>query len=231
MSIIESQVPEASEEQLGQALELAIEETKKNGLTGVHEAGLDQSTAERYQQAIDAGRFDVRLYGMVGGRGAAFDYFCENGLIFDYGGKLTIRAVKFYIDGALGSRGAALLSDYSDDEGNQGLLMLSPDSFTADVRRALECGFQVNTHAIGDRGNRVVLDAYEQAMQATGRTSGRHRVEHAQIVALGDIPRFAELGVIASMQPTHATSDMYWAEDRLGPERIQGAYAWRKFSR
>ena len=229
MSIIESQVPATSEEQLSQALELAIEETKKYGLTGVHEAGLNQRTAERYQQAIDEDRFDVRLYGMVGGRGAAFDHFCENGLIFDYGGKLTVRAVKFYIDGALGSRGAALLSDYSDDEGNQGLLMLSPDSFMADVRRALECGYQVNTHAIGDRGNRVVLDAYEQAMQATGRTSGRHRVEHAQIVALDDIPRFAELGVIASMQPTHATSDMYWAEDRLGPERIQGAYAWRKF--
>ena len=229
MAIIESQLPEASEEQLGRALELAIEETKKNGLTGVHEAGLDQATAERYQQAIDADRFDVRLYGMVGGRGDAFDYFCENGLIFDYGGKLTVRAVKFYIDGALGSRGAALLSDYSDDEGNQGLLMLPPDSFTTDVRRALECGYQVNTHAIGDRGNRVVLDAYEQAMQATGRTSGRHRIEHAQIVALEDIPRFAELGVIVSMQPTHATSDMYWAESRLGPERIQGAYAWRSF--
>ena len=229
MSIIESEVPETSEEQLGQALELAIEETKKYGLTGVHEAGIDRSTAERYQKAIDEDRFDVRLYGMVGGRGAAFDYFCESGPILDYGGKLTVRAVKFYIDGALGSRGAALLSDYSDDEGNQGLLMLPPDSFTTDVRRALKCGFQVNTHAIGDRGNRVVLDAYEEAMQQTGRTSGRHRVEHAQIVALEDIPRFAELGVIASMQPTHATSDMYWAEDRLGPERIKGAYAWRRF--
>ena len=229
MSIIESRVPETSEEQLGQALGLAIEETKKHGLTGVHEAGLDRQTAERYQAAIDEGQFDVRLYGMIGGRGDAFDSFCEHGPILDYGGKLTVRAVKFYIDGALGSRGAALLADYSDDPGNQGLLMMPPDSFTADVRRALECGFQVNTHAIGDRGNRVALDAYEKAMQQTGRTSGRHRIEHAQVVALEDIPRFAELDVIASMQPTHATSDMYWAEDRLGPERIKGAYAWRRF--
>ena len=229
MSLIGSEVPETSEEQLSQALELAIEETKKHGLTGVHEAGLDRATAERYQAAIDAGRFDVRLYGMVGGRGAAFDHFCESGFVYDYGGKLTVRAVKFYIDGALGSRGAALLDDYSDDAGNRGLLMMPPDRFTTDVRRAFECGFQVNTHAIGDRGNRVALDAYEEAMQETGRTSGRHRIEHAQVVALEDIPRFAELGVIASMQPTHATSDMYWAEDRLGPERIQGAYAWRNF--
>ena len=229
MSIIGSEVPETSEEQLEGALGLAIEETKKHGLTGVHEAGLDRQTAERYQKAIDAGRFDVRLYGMVGGRGAAFDHFCEEGLVYDYGGKLTVRAVKFYIDGALGSRGAALLADYSDDAGNQGLLMMPPDSFTTDVRRAFECGYQVNTHAIGDRGNRVALDAYEAAVQETGRTSGRHRIEHAQVVALEDIPRFAELDVIASMQPTHATSDMYWAEDRLGSERTEGAYAWRKF--
>lgn len=229
MDLIERQVPPAPEEQLSEALQLALGETKRYGLTGVHEAGLDRRTSERYQQAIDRGAFDVRLYGMIGGRGEAFDHFCENGPILDYGGKLTVRAVKFYIDGALGSRGAALLNDYSDDAGNAGLLMQPPDSFALDVRRALECGFQVNTHAIGDRGNRVALDAYETAMQQTGRTSGRHRIEHAQVVALEDIPRFAELDVIASMQPTHATSDMYWAEDRLGPERTRGAYAWRRF--
>jgi len=133
------------------------------------------------------------------------------------------------MDGALGSRGAALLADYSDDPGNVGLLRESPETFTPKVVRAFQCGFQVNTHAIGDRGNRVVLDAYEHALRTLGRTVGRHRIEHAQIVALEDIPRFAELGVIASMQPTHATSDMYWAEDRVGPERIRGGYAWRSF--
>ncbi len=229
MDIVGAVVPPQSPAALAQALQLAIGEAKRYGLTGIHDAGVGLEEVAGYRQAIDAGQFDLRVYALIGGRGETFDHFCENGPLLDYGGKLTVRAVKFYIDGALGSRGAALLEDYSDDPGNQGLLMRTPDTFTDDVRRALECGFQVNTHAIGDRGNRVTLDAYEAAMQQAGRTLGRHRIEHAQIVALNDIPRFAALGVIASMQPTHATSDMYWAEDRVGPDRAQGAYAWRKF--
>ncbi len=106
---------------------------------------------------------------------------------------------------------------------------MSPERLAETTARAMECGLQVNSHAIGDRGNREVLDAYEKAIEATGGGPGRHRVEHAQVVALDDIPRFAELGLIASMQPTHATSDMPWAEDRLGEDRIKGAYAWRRF--
>jgi hypothetical protein len=229
MPFIGRQVPPPTAEQYAQALQLAIGETKRLGITGVHDAGIDLQTVELYKQAIDAGQFDLRLYGMIGGRGATFDHFCENGPIYDYGDKLTVRSVKYYMDGALGSRGAALLAPYSDDPGNVGLLRQEPAAFTADVERALVCGFQINTHAIGDRGNRVVLDGYEQAMQATGHTLGRHRIEHAQVVALEDIPRFADLGIIASMQPTHATSDMYWAEDRVGEERARGAYAWRKY--
>ncbi|HLT46156.1 MAG TPA: amidohydrolase family protein, partial [Rubricoccaceae bacterium] len=135
---------------------------------------------------------------------------------------------KFYMDGALGSRGAALLAEYSDDPGNAGLLQRTPEAFQALVERAMRCGLQVNTHAIGDRGNRVVLDAYEAAVAATGGGPGRHRVEHVQVVALDDLVRFAGLGVIASVQPTHATSDMPWAEDRVGPARVRGAYAWRR---
>lgn len=227
MSIIGSQVPDPSDEELDRALELALDETAKYGLTGVHEAGIDRETVERYQRFIDGGRFPIRNYAMIGGRGDTFDYFCDEGPIYNYADRLAVRSVKFYIDGALGSRGAALLEDYSDDEGNRGLLQQQPETFRQNVHDAMECGFQVNTHAIGDRGNRIVLDTYEEAMAATGRTIGRHRVEHAQILAPSDIPRFAELGVIASVQPTHATSDMYWAEERLGPERIEGAYPWR----
>ena len=227
MPLVGQQQPAPAAEARRQALQLVLEETATYGLTGVHDAGIDTATVALYKEAVDAGTFDLRLYGMIGGRGETFDQFCADGPLLDYGGKLTVRAVKFYMDGALGSRGAALLADYADDPGNNGLLNREPAAFEEDVQRALECGFQVNTHAIGDRANRVVLDAYEAAMQQTGRTAGRHRVEHAQILAPDDLPRFAELSVIASMQPTHATSDMPWAEDRLGPERIQGAYAWQ----
>lgn len=230
MGIVEQKVPEPSDAELDRALDLALQETAKYGLTGVHDAGASRSTIQRYQRFIDNDRFGLRVYAMIGGRGETFDYYCDAGPIHNYQDRLAVRSVKFYIDGALGSRGAALLEEYSDDPGNRGLLQQQPDRFRESVHTAMACGFQVNTHAIGDRGNRIVLDTYEAAMSSLGATLGRHRVEHAQIVAPSDIPRFAELDVIASVQPTHATSDMYWAEDRLGPERIEGAYAWRSLT-
>ena len=141
--------------------------------------------------------------------------------------RLDIRAVKIYADGALGSRGAALLEPYSDDDENRGLLFVNGDELFAFVDKANRMGFQVGIHAIGDRGNRLALDTFARAQD--GKPSPlRNRIEHAQIIALDDIPRFASLGVIASMQPTHATSDMNMAEDRIGPERIKGGYAWRR---
>jgi hypothetical protein len=227
MGIVENEVPPPSDAEQDTALARALDRTARLGLTGVHDAGADLETIRRYQRFIDEGRFPLRLYAMIGGRGDTFDHFCEEGPMPDYKGRLAVRSVKYYIDGALGSRGAALLSAYSDDPGNRGLLQQQPATFQQNVYRALECGFQVNTHAIGDRGNRIVLDAYKQALDSLGRTRGRHRIEHAQIVAPSDLDRFAELDVIASMQPTHATSDMPWAEDRLGPDRIEGAYAWQ----
>jgi predicted amidohydrolase YtcJ len=137
-----------------------------------------------------------------------------------------MRAVKLYADGALGSRGAALDADYSDDEGNRGLLVTEPPALQKAIDTAKRCGVQVAVHAIGDRGNREVLDAFAKAKPGAER---RWRIEHAQVVRLADIPRFRELGIIASMQPTHATSDMPWAEQRVGAERVLGAYAWRRF--
>ncbi|MDQ7039945.1 MAG: amidohydrolase [Rhodothermus sp.] len=229
MDLIASYIPPPTEAELEEALRRAVAEANRFGLTGVHDAGVGLATIRRYQQAVDDGTLTLRLYVMMDGFGEAFDHFCAQGPLLDYGGRLTVRSVKFYIDGALGSRGAALSSDYSDDPGNRGLLRYESGPFAEMVMRAMACGFQVNTHAIGDRGVRVVLDAYEKALRTLGRTSGRHRVEHAQVVAPEDFARFAELDVIASMQPTHATSDMYWAEDRLGPERVRGAYAWRTF--
>jgi len=138
-----------------------------------------------------------------------------------------MRCLKLRADGALGSRGAALLRPYQDDPGNEGLLVDPPDSLLAWTREALRAGFQVGTHAIGDRGNRVTFDAYQQALSEVPTNDARLRIEHCQVVDLADLPRFASMGVIASMQPTHATSDMPWAEARVGNDRLAGAYAWR----
>lgn len=225
--LIDDLVPEPSEAQMEFVLQEAIDEALRSGLTGVHDAGLDKREINRYKRAVDADEFDLRVYAMVGDMDSTFQHFCAEEQLDSYREKLTVRSVKFYMDGALGSRGAALLADYHDDLENQGLLQQDPDSFLVHIQEAMSCGFQVNTHAIGDRGNRVVLDAYETAVAAVPGHVGRHRIEHAQVVAQEDIPRFAAQGVIASVQPTHATSDMYWAEERVGEDRIQGAYAWR----
>jgi predicted amidohydrolase YtcJ len=139
-----------------------------------------------------------------------------------------MRTVKLYADGALGSRGAALLADYSDDHGNRGLMLSSPADLLRIANKAKDCGVQVATHAIGDRGNHEVLQAYAQALGAETTGDHRWRIEHAQVLAPADLSRLAQMRVIASMQPTHATSDMPWAEARLGPQRIVGAYAWRQ---
>jgi len=215
--------PGVTEEDLDRALELALQEAAEMGLTGIHDAGVGSATIDRYKRFIDEDRFTVRMYAMVGGPGETFDTYCGNPLL-NYGDRLTVRSVKLYLDGALGSRGAALLTDYSDHPGSQGLIRTSLEDFNAMVQKALECGYQVNTHAIGDRANKVLLDGYELA----GVTpEGRHRDEHTQIIDLEEIPRFKAMGIIASMQPTHATSDLNMAEDRLGAHRIKGAYAWR----
>jgi predicted amidohydrolase YtcJ len=138
-----------------------------------------------------------------------------------------MRSVKLYADGALGSRGAALLEDYADDPGNRGLLIVGPEAMARAIERVGACRLQAAVHAIGDRANRVVLDGLEAMQRAHPDNPGRHRVEHAQVLSAADVGRFADLGIVASMQPTHATSDMYWAGERLGAERVRYAYAWR----
>ena len=169
----------------------------------------------------------IRVYATVGPR--SLDEAIAKGP--RQSGRLTVRALKIVADGALGSRGAALLADYSDAPGNHGLDVTPPEETERLAEKALRGGFQVWVHAIGDRANRVTLDAYERALAAVRPVDPRPRIEHAQILALTDLDRFAKLGVIASVQPTHATSDMPWAGTRVGPERLQGAYAWRSLLR
>ena len=227
MELVQKIVPETSPELLQASLDLALQQMVSLGLTGVHDMGIPRSVLEMYQQRIRAGQFPTRVYAFTDGAGETLDWLCGNGAIDDESGRLYMRAVKLYIDGAMGSRGAALLADYSDDAGNSGLLFMPAKDLEASIDKALACGFQVGVHAIGDRGNRVTLDALESAMQRHPDNPGRHRVEHAQTLTAADIPRFSQLDIIAAMQPTHATSDMYWVEDRLGPERVLYAYAWR----
>ena len=227
MGLVEKAVPDISPDLLRASLDLALQQLISLGLTGVHDMGVDRSVIELYQQQIKAGKFPARVYAFTDGAGDTLDWLCKNGAIKDESGRLNMRAVKLYIDGAMGSRGAALLADYSDDAGNGGLLFMPVEDLETKVDKAMACGFQVGIHAIGDRGNRVTLDALESSMQRFPDNPGRHRVEHAQTLTDTDLPRFSELAIIAAMQPTHATSDMYWVEERLGPERVIYAYAWR----
>ena len=228
-------IPPESDQNRRAAMLDAIQECLRYGLTSVHDAGISGTDIALFKSMVDDGAFGLRVYAMIraGDAGALEEHFAAGPLIGYGEDRLTVRSVKAMVDGALGSRGAALLKPYADDPENTGLLITQQADLEALTKRALEAGFQVASHAIGDRGNRVVLDAYERALRAVPREkydySARLRVEHAQVVALKDIPRFAALGVIPSMQATHATSDMYWAEERVGAERAKGAYAWRRF--
>lgn len=228
-NLIQNQVPDASEAELRDALAKAMIKTASVGLTGMHDAGTSLQVWELLQSIKAKGQLRIRIYAMANGANEMLDYLCENGPQLDSAAMLTGRSIKLYSDGALGSRGAALLEDYSDDPGNKGLLIESKEALSNHTDRAAGCGLQVNIHAIGDRGNRITLDVLETATEVTDNP-GRHRIEHSQVVELGDLARFKQLGLIASVQPTHATSDMYWAEERVGAERIKGAYAWQKFN-
>jgi hypothetical protein len=208
----------------------AMRECNRFGITGIHDAGIDTLEIRVYQELIAEGALTLRVYAMLDGeKPDLLAHWFARGPLEDPAHYLTIRAVKLYADGALGSRGAALLEPYTDAPGETGLLLRTPEELYEVARGALAHGFQVCTHAIGDRGVRVALDTYERVLKEFPAGDRRLRVEHAQVVSKDDIPRFAALGVIPAMQPVHATSDMYWAEDRLGPDRIRGAYAWRSF--
>jgi predicted amidohydrolase YtcJ len=226
--LIERAIPASTREDDRRAIRAAIAESQRWGLVGVHDAGESRRTIDLMEEMARAGELRFRLYVMISDDSAAIAHYMtigpRSGL---YDNHLWVRAIKLYADGALGSRGAALLEPYSDDANNRGLLLTAPAHIQDVATRALSTGFQVNTHAIGDRGNRVVLDAYDAALRARPTADHRFRVEHAQIINHDDIPRFAELGVIPSMQAVHQTSDMYWAGSRLGAGRLLGAYAWR----
>ena len=227
--LVSKHIPPLPLDQLKRGIELAAQECIRNGLTSVHEALINSSQLQAFRELVAEGRMPLRVYVMLDGADhALIAQWLAHGPEIDPQHRLTIRAFKLFADGALGSRGAALLQPYSDAPESTGVITTPEDEVSELTHSGLQKGFQLCTHAIGDRTNRMVLDAYARALKSVPEVhDARLRIEHAQVLAPEDIPRFAALGVIPSMQPTHATSDMKWAEARLGPQRIKGAYAWQ----
>ncbi len=239
MSLIGAHIPETSPQALRISLKMAERALHEQGITSIHDAGASRRQIDLFQKMAASGDLNLRVHVMVSAsRPDELDYWLSSGPLVDSNDQVQVRSIKVYADGALGSRGAAMLEDYSDDPGNRGLLITQPEKIEKLATRALQSGFQVCTHAIGDRGNRLVLEAYRDAFAADSRSknggslkavgeAARFRIEHAQVVAVEDIPRFAEFGVIPAMQAQHQVSDMPWAEERVGPQRVRGAYAWQ----
>lgn len=229
MSLVESKIPASSAAVKERRIIAAAKRAIEAGVTGIHEMGIGTDTADIYRALADESRLPVRIYAFLSGSSELFAQLPDMLPEHDVNGTemFVSRSIKLFSDGALGSRGAALLQPYSDDPDNKGLWITSAEQLERLAIAAAAAGWQLGVHAIGDAANRVVLDAYAAARAARPDEDLRFRVEHAQVLSPQDIPRFAELGVIASMQPTHCTSDMPWAGDRLGPDRQKGAYAWR----
>ena len=231
--LVEKHVPPATPEQREQAFLAGVKREIELGWTEIHNAGSTAQDVDLLRRLDREQKFKLRIYNAVYGPGDDAEKLLEQGRRIGAGeSRLTERTIKVVFDGALGSRGAALLAPYSDAPETSGFLTAKEEELRPMFEKALRRGIQIETHAIGDRANRLILDLYDAALKTKladnyGATNPRWRVEHAQIVDPADIPRFKQLGVIASMQPSHAISDLFFAPARLGMERLAGAYAWK----
>ena len=223
MDLITAIMPQMTRDQKVKALQDAQQYCFDYGLTTVNDAGLDKNTILLIDSLQQAGGLDMRMYAMISNTPEDVDYFINNGILKT--DKMNVRSVKVYGDGALGSRGAALRLPYSDRADHYGALVTPVDSMYNLAQKLAKTNFQMNTHAIGDSANTVILKAYTEALK--GQSDKRWKIEHAQIIAQEDFDYFDD-NIIPSVQPTHATSDMYWAKDRLGERRMKGAYAYKK---
>ncbi|TMP26186.1 amidohydrolase [Pseudoalteromonas rubra] len=228
-SLVRKYIPPTSSAHLSQSLNKSGAHLLSLGITSAHDAGIDKQTWKLYRSRAETQTLPLRIYAMLSAADPQLDSMLQAGVYKDKRDMLSIRSVKIYADGALGSRGAALLKEYKDRQGYRGLMLEQPQHLEQLITQAVKHGFSAHTHAIGDRANRLVLDSYEKVFKTTGGKLLRNRIEHAQIIEPADIPRFKTLDIIPSMQPVHATSDMHMAEQRLTDEQLQGAYAWQTF--
>jgi len=226
-AIIDSKIPAPTQQQVIEKYTTAFNHLASLGITGVHDAGVSLSELKALEKMADDQTLTIRTYAMADGNAKALAALCEQGPYLHGSGLLEMRSVKIYLDGALGSRGAALRQDYSDDPGNKGLMLVEPEDLAALLSRANGCQLQINAHAIGDAANELLANTIAVLPPQSKPT--RHRIEHAQVVDDAMIGVMAKAGIAASMQPTHATSDMPWVGERLGEQRLHGAYAWRSF--
>jgi len=221
-------IPPPTQKDLEKQFKLVVDDALSHGLTSIHDAGFDPISLEFFKTLADEEKLPIRIYGMT--------YYDENAeywgdkvkpIIGAANGRFTARSVKFFGDGALRTGGAALFEPYADNPESRGFMRIDPEVLKSVITSFMRDGWQTNIHAIGDRANSLVLDAFESALEGINVTALRPRLEHAQIIRHSDMTRLAKLGVIASVQPTHAIDDMYYAEDRLGPERVKLLYAFR----
>lgn len=224
MELVENQFPAASVQQDIEALMDAQEINLSYGLTTVDDAGLNKDTIELIDSLQQSGVLKMKIYAMISNTPENLDYYLDKGIVKT--DRLNVRSIKFYADGALGSRGAAMKESYSDRENHFGALLSSVEDFKKTAQRIAATDYQMNTHAIGDSANVVVLKTYRELLNDL--PDRRWRVEHAQIISPADFEYFDRDRILPSVQPTHATSDMYWAEERIGSDRIKGAYAFKK---
>ena len=228
-NLINAHIPKATTQDLVKRLNFATDHLLSLGITSAHDAGISEQVRDMYIEQAESDALRLRIYAMISATDPNIEAMLKQGHYADEQGYLSIRSVKAYGDGALGSRGAALLAPYSDDPHNSGLLVTPEENLPTLFNTIIGAGFQLNFHAIGDRANRLALLQFAKTFETFSENTQRHRIEHAQVIAPEDIPLFKEYGIIPSMQPTHATSDMNMAEDRLGKARLKGAYAWQTF--
>ena len=231
--LVESKVPSPTLDDFAKAITTGADRSLMLGWTQIQDAGGSWQEVQLMRKLYAEGKVKLRIYKAVGGPGASADSLFANGpAIGEFDGRFTVRTIKGVLDGALGSRGALLLAPYSDAPDKIGLLLTPLERYRPMLVEALKAGIQVETHAIGDSANRLLLDTFEEAFNAVPVAERkvadpRWRDEHTQIVEPSDLPRFKQLGVIPSMQPSHAIGDLYFAPSRLGTERLKGAYAWQ----
>jgi len=224
IDLVSAKIPESTPEQFKKGLKAAEQNCFAMGLTTIDDCGLGYASVDMIQELHAAGHLKMRLYVMLSDEKTNYEYAAKKGMIKT--DRLNVRSFKVYGDGALGSRGACLLRPYSDKEGHYGFLLSDPQHFDSVANWMSSKGWQMCTHAIGDSGNRTLLNIYAKYLK--GKNDLRWRIEHAQVVNQNDFSLFGQNSIIPSIQPTHATSDMYWAGDRLGTERVKGAYAYKQ---